>query len=298
MGHEASGTVHTVGSAVIHIKPGDRIAIEPGFPCRRCRHCKDGTYNLCPEMTFAACPPDAHGTLTKYYRIPEDFCYKIPESMGLEEAVLVEPLSVAVHTVRLAGIKPGQSVVVFGSGSIGLLCAAVSKAFGAGRVVAVDIMDEKLQFAKGYIPGCGLFRPSTELLPEENAEAIITDHALGEGADAVLEASGAEASVRTGIHVLRPSGALVLVGLGKPELSSFPIMALSQKEVTVRGCFRYGPGDYQIALGLLETGKISVKELITSTLPFEQAPEAWEMTRKGIGMKNLIKGVRDESIYN
>lgn len=107
-------------------------------------------------MKFAACLPDAHGTLTKYFKIPEDFCYKIPESMALDEAVLVEPLSVAVHTVRVAGVEPGQSVV-FGSGTIGLLCAAVSKAFGAMQVVAVDIMEEKLQFVKRYIPGCGLF---------------------------------------------------------------------------------------------------------------------------------------------
>ncbi|KAK2761762.1 hypothetical protein FQN54_001590 [Arachnomyces sp. PD_36] len=185
-------------------------------------------------MRFAACPPDAHGTLTKYFKIPDDFCYKIPLTMGLDEATLVEPLAVAVHTNRLAGVEPGQSVVVFGSGTIGLLCAAVSKAFGARRVVAVDILEDKLQFAKGYIPDCDVFRPSLELSPEENAEAIIHGYDLGHGANAVLEASGAEASVRTGIHVLCRSGAMVLVGLGKPGMSSFPIMALSQKEVNVR----------------------------------------------------------------
>jgi D-xylulose reductase len=293
MGHEASGIVHSVGSAVTQIKPGDRIAIEPGFPCRRCRHCKDGTYNLCPEMRFAACPPDAHGTLTKYFKIPEDFCYKLSSTLELQEAALAEPLAVAVHTARLAGVKPGQTVVVFGSGTIGLLCAAVSKAFGAKRVVAVDIMEEKLQFAKGYIPDCGLFRPSLELSSQENAETMIRDLGLNDGVDAVLEASGAEASVQTGIHVLRLNGALVLVGLGKPGLSSFPIMAMSQKEVTIRGCFRYVAGDYKTALDLLETGRISAKELITAVLPFERATEAWEMTRKGIGMKNLIRGVED-----
>lgn len=291
MGHESSGIIHRVGSAVTHLKEGDRVAIEPGFSCRRCEHCKDGTYNLCPKMRFAACPPDAHGTLTKYFKIPEDFCYKIPPTMGLDEAALVEPLSVAVHTARLACVKPGHSVVVFGSGTIGLLCAAVSKAFGATRVVVVDILEEKLKLAKKYIPDCGVFRPSLEQSPEENAEAIIRGHDLPGGVDAVLEASGAEASVRTGIHVLQPKGTIVLVGLGKPELSSFPIMAMSHKEVTVRGCFRYAAGDYQIALGLIETGKISVKDLITAVVPFEQATEAWEMTRKGIGMKNLIRGV-------
>ncbi|KAJ6015285.1 hypothetical protein N7540_009876 [Penicillium herquei] len=102
LGHEASGIVHAIGPAVLNLQPGDPVAIEPGAPCRLCSRCKLGKYNLCPEMSFAGSPP-FHGTLTKYYKIPADCCYKIPPSVGisfgLDEAVLIEPLAVAVHSV-------------------------------------------------------------------------------------------------------------------------------------------------------------------------------------------------------
>lgn len=129
MGHEASGTIHSIGSSVSSLQNGDRVAIEPGIPCRRCGPCKAGTYNLCRTMRFAAAPgpPDTQGCLTKFYEIAEDFCYKIPTSMGLDEAVLVEPLAVAVHAVKLADVKPGETVVIMGSGTIGLMVANVAK---------------------------------------------------------------------------------------------------------------------------------------------------------------------------
>ena len=95
------------------LKPGDRVAMEPGIPCRRCVRCKDGHYNLCPDMAFAATPP-FDGTLARYYTLPEDFCYKLPENVSLEEGALVEPASVGVHICRMAGVVPGESVVSLG----------------------------------------------------------------------------------------------------------------------------------------------------------------------------------------
>jgi D-xylulose reductase len=94
MGHEASGTIRAVGSAVTSHVPGNRVAIEPGHPCRRCDRCKIGHYNLCPDMRFAADPPKRHGTLTKYSMLPDDVCYKGPASISLADAVLMEPLAV------------------------------------------------------------------------------------------------------------------------------------------------------------------------------------------------------------
>ena len=120
-----------VGSDVTSVKVGDSVAIEPGTPCRRCKACKAGFYNLCIDMRFAAAPPDAHGLLTQYYLAPEDFVYKISGGAGLQEAVLIEPLAVAVHANRQVDVRPGQDVVIFGSGTIGLLCAAVARTFGA-----------------------------------------------------------------------------------------------------------------------------------------------------------------------
>ncbi|KAB8235916.1 chaperonin 10-like protein [Aspergillus alliaceus] len=109
LGHEGAGTIHAVITAVSSIQAGDPIAIEPSVPCRRCKTSKRGTYNLCQEMRFAAVPPNVHGTLTKYYRVPKDFVYKVPPEMSLQEAANLEPLSVAVHSTRLELIEVSLS---------------------------------------------------------------------------------------------------------------------------------------------------------------------------------------------
>lgn len=288
MGHEASGTIHAVGSAVTHLKPGDNVAIEPGQPCRSCPRCKEGLYNLCPEMRFAASPPDTPGCLTKYFKIPADFCYKLPIGVSLQEGVLAEPLAVAAHAVRMVGIKPGDHVVIFGSGTIGLVCGAVARLFGAKKIVAVDLLDHKLQFAKEFNKST-TFKPDLSVSPEENAARLIQESNLGLGADAVIEASGAESSIVTAVHVLRPGGSYVQTGLGKP-IVNFPIVTMSEKELHMHGAFRYGPGDYDVAMGVLEAGTIPIKSLITNIFDFEQATTAWDTTKEGKGIKNMIRG--------
>ena len=244
-------------------------------------------------MTFAASPPNAHGTLCKYFVLPEDYCFKLPDHVSLEEGVLVEPASVAVHMARLVSIKHGDNVVVFGAGTVGLLCGAVAKAFGAAKVILVDILPKKLEFAKGFVEGCGTFIPDSKASAEDNASNLIQKYDLGDGADIVLEASGASPSIQTGIHVLRPGGAYVQGGLGHSHVN-FPIEMMSSKEITMKGCFRYSTGDFRIALRLISEGKLQVKKLITKIVEFERATEAWETTRRGEGIKTLISGVRDE----
>ena len=287
LGHESSGVISKVGSAVTTLKVGDRVAMEPGIPCRRCEPCKGGKYNLCENMAFAATPP-YDGTLAKYYVLPEDFCYKVPESISLEEAAVMEPLGVAVHIVRQAEVSPGQSVVIFGAGPVGLLCCAVARAFGAARVIAVDIQPGRLSFAKKYA-ATATFEPS-KVSPSENATRLIEENDLGPGADAVIDASGAEPSVHTGIHVLRSGGTYVQGGMGRSEIT-FPIMAACTKELNVRGSFRYGSGDYKLAVGLVASGKVNVKELITNTVAFKDAEQAFKEVKVGKGVKTLIAGI-------
>ncbi|KAJ5895522.1 Polyketide synthase enoylreductase [Penicillium taxi] len=287
LGHESAGIVTQVGSAVTTLKVGDRVAMEPGTSCRRCEPCKSGKYNLCEHMVFAATPP-YDGTLAKYYTLPEDFCYKLPEQMSLQEGALMEPLSVGVHIVRQAQVAPGQTVVVFGAGPVGLLCCAVATAFGASKVIAVDIQQARLDFAKEYattstfIPGKGSAL--------ENAERLKVENGLGAGADVAIDASGAEASVHTGIHVLRNGGTYVQGGMGRSEIQ-FPIMAACSKELTLRGSFRYGSGDYKLAVDLVSSGKVDVKKLITGTVKFEEAEEAFKSVKAGKGIKTLIAGI-------
>lgn len=292
MGHEASGIIAAIGKAVTSVAVGDRVAIEPGQPCRYCRPCKAGTYHLCKNMRFAADPgpPVTSGTLSKYYRIAEDFVYKVPDTLSLEETVLVEPTSVAVHAVKLGDVKPGETVVVMGSGTIGLLVAAVVKQFGAHRVVIVDILEHKLEFARSFL-GCETFQSSTSATAEENAASLLQSISLEE-VDTVIECSGAPSSIETGIYILRAGGKYVQTGMGRPKIQ-FPMTVMSEKELMVRGCFRYSSGDYELAVGMISRGLIDVKPLISSTSSFEDATVAWEKTAKGEGIKNLIRGVQD-----
>ena len=292
LGHESSGIVSAVGNAVSTLKVGDRVCMEPGVPCRRCVRCKEGKYNLCPDMEFAATPP-VDGTLAKFYSLPEDFCYKLPEHMSLEEGALMEPLSVGVHIVRQAAIKPGDSVVVFGAGPVGLLCMAVAKAYGAAKLVCVDINEERLKFASTYAASHTVL--SQRESPEASADRIIAEAELGEGADVIIDATGAAPCIQAAIHAVRVGGTYVQGGMGASDVN-FPILLACTKELTIKGSFRYGSGDYSTAVELVKSGRLSVKELITGRVAFEDAEDAFHTVKASQGIKTLIEGVPDTGL--
>ena len=286
LGHESAGVVVDVGEKVSTLKKGDRVAMEPGVPCRRCARCKEGKYNLCWEMAFAATPP-YDGTLAGYYSLPEDFCYKLPENVSLEEGALVEPLAVAVHITKQANVKHGDSVVVFGAGPVGLLCCAVVKALGASKVIAVDIQKPRLEFAKSF--AATSIYESQKVSAAENAKNLIEQNCLGVGADVAIDASGAEPSVQTAMQVLRTGGSYVQGGMGKDEIT-FPILAACTKELTIKGSFRYGSGDYKLAVELISSGQVDAKKLISRTVKFEDAEQAFQDVKAGKGIKIIIEG--------
>ncbi|KAJ5708543.1 hypothetical protein N7488_008344 [Penicillium malachiteum] len=305
LGHEASGIVHAIGPAVLNLQPGDPVAIEPGAPCRLCSRCKLGKYNLCPEMRFAASPP-FHGTLTKYYKIPADCCYKIPPSVGisfgLDEAVLIEPLAVAVHSVRQLGVQPGDKVVVFGADTIGLLCAAVAREFGASTIMSVDRNRDKLDFAHSFVPNGRLSFstaiPNQSLSSEENAQCLRGMHRSSHftqsdvpGFDVAIEATGVDYCIQMAIHSLRVGGSFVQTAVGNSKNVLFPIATVLENEINVKGCYRYAAGDFKMALELAFTRKIELKPLITKVVDFENVTEAWEISRRGHGIKTLIRGL-------
>ncbi|KAF7531653.1 hypothetical protein G7054_g8653 [Neopestalotiopsis clavispora] len=279
MGHEACGTVHAVGAGVKEtgtLQPGDRA----------------GRYNLCSDMRFAADSSSlTHGTLTKYFKTSADFCYKLPDNLPMREGVLLEPLAVGVHAVRLAEVKPGQRVVVFGAGTVGLFCAAVAKEFGASRVVSIDLLENKLKVAQELL-GSEIGRtwtPNTSSTPEENAKQLKSAHGLGDGADVVIDATGAEPSVQTAMYTLAPGGTYVQAGMGKRKID-FPISEVCERELNIKGCFRYGSGDFELAMSLVQRGNIKLGTFVTGEFPFEKASDAWESTSRGEGIKNVIKG--------
>lgn len=290
LGHESSGVVVEVGPKVEKIKVGDRVAIEPGVPDRYSDETKAGKYNLCPHMAFAATPP-IDGTLVKYYLSPADFLVKLPDHVSFEEGACIEPLSVGVHSNKLAKVRFGQTVVVFGAGPVGLLTGAVAKAFGASDVVFVDVFDQKLERAKNF--GATHVINSTKL-PKNDPQALAdeVEKLLGGAlADVVFECSGAESCIDAGVKATKNGGTMVQIGMGKNYVN-FPIAEVSGKEMTLVGCFRYSYGDYKDAVNLVSTGRVDVKKLITHRFSFEDAAKAYDfnIAHGGEVVKTIIAG--------
>jgi D-xylulose reductase len=296
LGHESSGVIAEVGDQVKHLKPGDRVAMEPGVPCRRCEYCKKGRYELCGEMVFAATPPH-DGTLAKYYVNAADFCYKVPDSMTMEEAAMVEPLSVACAACTVADLRAHETVLVLGAGPIGVLCQAVARQWGASKVIAVDVVESRLAVSKSFGVDATYIPPLAEagVDPIEHAEKVAEqmkrELRLGDGADVVLECSGAEPCVQLGVFAAKKGATFVQVGMGK-EVISFPISAIITKGLTVKGSIRYRPNSYPAAIDLMTSGKIDVKPLITNRYKFEQAEQAFELVnaRRQDVFKVMIEG--------
>ncbi|KAG2045157.1 xylitol dehydrogenase [Suillus americanus] len=295
LGHESAGVVSKVGPSVTNVKVGDRVAsMEPAATCRKCEACKEGRYQasmqICPDIVCAATPP-TDGTLARYYRLPSDLAYPIPPNLSLEDGAMMEPLSVAVHAVpKLGDLRSKQSVAVFGCGPVGLLCMAVAKALGASRIIAIDIIPDRLEFAKAYAATDIFLPPSMDkgesgvAFSMRNAQAMKEKLSIAEhgprAIDLVLDASGAEVCIQTGIRIAKSGGAFVQVGIDNPDIT-IDMFAVLCKELVLKGSFRYGPGDYPLAIALVASGKVDVKSLVSHRFPFTQAWEAFEITRNG-----------------
>ncbi|KAJ9215253.1 hypothetical protein DTO166G4_3138 [Paecilomyces variotii] len=297
LGHESSGIVVETGSKVTHLKPGDKVAMEPGVPCRRCDYCRKGSYHLCGDMIFAATPP-WDGTLAKYYVNASDFCYKVPDSMDLEEAAMVEPVSVACAIAKTADLRAHQTVLVLGCGPIGVLSQAVAKAYGAKIVVGVDVVQSRLEVAKSYGVDHTFIPPRAQpgVDPMEHAETVakaIHEKFGVDGFDVVLECSGAEPCIQLGIYAAKRGGTFVQAGMGKENVL-FPITAVCTRGLVVKGSIRYLPGCYPAAIDLISSGQIGVKRLITNRYKFEEAEQAFELVKAGRQdvFKVMIAGVQ------
>ncbi|GAH78503.1 unnamed protein product, partial [marine sediment metagenome] len=145
LGHEVAGEVVELGSEARMLKVGDRVAVEPGIPCRHCDYCRSGRYNLCRNVVFLSAPPH-DGFFREYVAIAEDFAYRLPDNVTMEAGATIEPLAVGLHATGLIGLRAGDDVVVLGAGPIGLLATAAARALGAARITAVDLIPLRLEF--------------------------------------------------------------------------------------------------------------------------------------------------------
>jgi len=274
LGHEAGGRIVAVGDGVEPHRVGQRVALEPGVPCRRCRECKHGRYNLCPRVRFFATPP-VDGALAEYVTIAADFAHPIPDSISDDGAGLIEPLSVGVWACEKARVRPGSRILIAGAGPIGLMNVQVAKALGATEVIITDIAEARLTMAQRL--------GATRTLDANSADAADLDVEV----DAFIDCSGAEAAVRQGIRAVRPAGRVVLVGVGAGELS-LPIGMIQFRELVVTGTFRYA-NTYPTAIELASRGLIDLDSMITGRFSLEQVEQALTQGTSDGSIKVIVR---------
>lgn len=274
LGHEVSGHVAELGPGVEGLAVGDLVAVNPSRPCGTCRYCLEGAANHCLNMRFygSAMPfPHIQGAFREALLADATQCFKVggvkAGDIGSGEAAMAEPLSVALHALRRAGPLLGKRVLVTGCGPIGMLTILAARRAGAVEIVATDIEDRPLEHARA----AGAERTFNMKTNPDALAPYGTDKGYF---DVHCEASGAQPAVVAGIAALRPRGVLVQLGLGGDM--TLPMMQLTAREIDLRGCFRFHE-EFPLAVEMISKGLIDVKPLITHTLKFDDAVEAFEL---------------------
>jgi L-iditol 2-dehydrogenase len=268
LGHECAGEVIGLGPEVKNLAVGDRVALEPGKTCGKCEFCKGGKYNLCPDVEFFATPP-YQGVLANYVTHPEDMCFKLPKNVSNLEGALVEPLAVGLHATGLGDVGLGDTVVIFGTGCIGLATLLSSKARGAAKIIVVDILENRLKVAAEL--------GATQVINAKKCDVLqtIADSTDGAGARVVIETSGSEIAVKQTADVVKRGGTIVLVGMTAQDEVGFNFMKLMGKEGQLKTIFRYR-NLYPVAISAIASGTIDVKSIVSHEFDFEQSKEAFD----------------------
>lgn len=282
LGHECGGTVVGVGSKVKKIKVGDRVNIEPGIPCGKCKFCLSGHYNICPDVDFLATQPNYRGALTNYITHPESLTYKLPDNMDTMEGALVEPAAVGMHAAMEADVKPGKKIVILGAGCIGLMTLQACRVMGATEIVVVDMIEKRLNMAKklGAMETINGGKEDTVA----RAKEILGDL----GADIVFETAGARATAAQTTKLVMRGGRIMIVGTVPGDT---PVNFLSiNREVKIQTVFRYA-NNYPMTIEAISSGRFDVKSMVTDIYDYKDVQRAFEesLSRKSEIIKGVIK---------
>jgi L-iditol 2-dehydrogenase len=266
LGHEAAGVVRALGPGTGRIRVGQRVAMEPGVPCRRCRACRSGQYNLCPDVRFFATPP-VDGAFARYVVHEEDFCFPLPDHLSDDAGALLEPLSVGIWSTWKARIAVGDRVLVTGAGPIGLLVAAVARAAGAVEVVVTDTEVARLPLAKKM--------GATDVVDARRSGDAVRQM----GADVLIECSGATEALETGLRALRGGGRAVVVGMSPETHVAVPLSLVQRREIELTGTFRYA-NTYPPAIAMASSGAVRLEEIVSGHYSLAQVEEALRAGRR------------------
>ncbi len=275
LGHECAGRVVETGADARQLKPGLRVAIDPLVACGRCDQCQTGREHTCRSQKFLGCPGQLSGALVECLVMPSECCYPVPDSMTAAQAVMVEPFSIALHAQRLARPQSGAKVAILGAGPIGLCVLAALRAGGDCTIYTTDLVEGRLQMARrlgarwaGNPRSTDIVRAVAEFEPD--------------GVDFVFECAGEQQTLDQGIELLKPGGAMFILGIPEVGRVSFDIHALRRKEVRI-GNVRRQNRCMGEAIDLIAGGAVDLDPLVTHHFPLADTAAAFE----------LVAGYRD-----
>ncbi len=282
LGHEFCGTVAAAGAGANEWREGDRVASETAARiCGQCAYCRRGEYNLCPERQGFGYGLD--GAMADYVLTPARCLHRLPAKLDFTLAALTEPACVAYNAVcRRTRIEPGDTVIVLGPGPIGLLCAAMARLSGAGRVIVAGLKADAARLEIAVAMGADL----TWQLDEGDWRTALRELDDGLGAAAVLDASGASAALATALAMARPGGQITKVGWG-PQPLGCSLDPLVQKALTLRGSFSHNYPIWEAVLALLGEGRLQVQPIISRVARLEE----WKACFDGMHQGRLVKAV-------
>jgi len=284
MGHEASGVVEAVGGNVAGFVPGDRVCFDSTVYCRRCAYCLRGMPNMCERRQVVGVSEGTyrrHGAMAEYVLVPYWIAVHLPDNLSFAQAALIETVSIGVHAANRTSVRLNDTVVVVGAGAVGLTALQAIRLRGAGKVVVTDLSPWRLDLARRFGADVVIRADRPDLLDRLR-------QATGrEGADAVIEAVGVQASVDTALEITRKGGVLTLIGNVTPRVE-VGLQTIVVREITVRGTCASN-GEFPDCVALVTSGRIKVDPLITERARLEDGQAVFD--RLHAGVENSIRTV-------
>ncbi|HEX4068428.1 MAG TPA: galactitol-1-phosphate 5-dehydrogenase [Acidobacteriaceae bacterium] len=266
MGHEAAGIVAATGAGVTAFQPGDRVTFDSTVYCGECPYCLRGEVNLCDrrQVIGVSCGEyRRYGAFAEYVTVPARIAYRLPANMSFAEAAMLEPVSVALHAIKVSQLRGGETALVLGAGMIGLLTLQAARAAGCSRVFIADIDPTRLRLAESMGATETLQLSGSDL----SAEIL---RRTGPGVDVALEAVGRDETIQAAIQSVRKGGTATLIGNITPQVT-IPLQVVVSRQLRLQGTAA-SAGEYPEAINLIASGAIQVKPLITAVAPLEEGP--------------------------
>jgi 2-desacetyl-2-hydroxyethyl bacteriochlorophyllide A dehydrogenase len=277
LGHEYAGAVADTGPGVERWKPGQTAAVDPNISCGSCGYCRKGLVHLCANLR--ALGVDIDGGMAEFCIVPENQLYEIPSNLSVSASAFIEPVSCAVHGIDRSSLRPGDTVVILGGGTVGLIMFQLAKAAGAARAIVVEPLPRKQEIARAL-------RADLVLDPEDAVAAVFD--LTGIGADVVIECVGRTATMRESLSYIRRGGTAVFFGVC-PVGASIPVEPndVYFRELSIVGSY-VNPRTFSRSIELLKSGTVRVDAFDLHEFPLEGVHEALEYQRTGKTIKSMI----------